>query len=243
MNKIKFIYHDDLAYHMNVRPEPASNFIPEWHKNLLPYTKSYLNPNGNKIIVEDYTSNASAKKCTPMLDGISSGYIVPLWCDVQVKQERQSTGEFVPKITWRIESEIFMLHGPSSREIPPPFGYSKYVFKFGTHFRIETPPGYSVIVNSPFGHQNLPFYAIPAIVDTDKSSIDNNFPCWIIEGFEGIVEKGTPIAQITPFKREDWKSEFYLTEYKNHYFNLAKNCLSTIKNSYVKNAWSQKKYK
>jgi hypothetical protein len=243
-NKIKFIYHNQMAYEMNMHPKPAKNFLPKWYKEMLPYQTTSYNLNGKKIDVEHKQSNATAKKCTPMLDGISSGYIVPLWCDIQVKQTKDEISqEWSPRITWRIETDVFSLHGPSSREIPAPFGYSQIVFKFLTHFRIETPNGFSIMVHTPSGHYNLPFYAVPAIIDSDKSVIDNNFPCWIQEGFEGIVEKGTPMAQVTPFKRLNWKSEMTVIPYEEHLKKEQIGFSSNIVNNYVRNIWSKKEYK
>ena len=243
MNKIKFVYFNQLVYEMGLHPQPAKNFLPKWYKDMDPYTKSLLNPTGRKIIVEHKESNATAKKCTPMLDGIGSGYIVPLWCDVQVRQVKdEETNMWFPRITWRVDEDVFSLHGPSSREIPPPFGYKNIVFKFITYFRIETPKGYSVKVNFPFGHYQLPFHAVPAVIDTDKSVIDNNFPCWVQEDFEGIVEKGTPIAQVMPFKRENWKSEMSKISYEEYRRSDQIGFLSNIQNNYIRNIWSKKIY-
>jgi hypothetical protein len=243
-NEINFIYHNQLAYEMNIYPKPAKNFLPKWHKNMAPYEKINVDDNNKKINIENQQSNASAKKCTPMLDSMISGYIVPLWCDVQVKQiKNQETGKWFPRITWRIDPDVFILHGPSSREIPAPFGYDQEVFKFATYFRIQTPKGYSIMINSPAGHYQLPFHAVPAIIDSDKSVIDNNFPCWIQTGFEGIVEKGTPMAQVTPFKRLDWKSKMSLISYEEHERQAQIGFYSNILNNYVKNIWSKKEYR
>jgi hypothetical protein len=243
-NKINFIYHNQTAYEMGIHPQPAKRFLPEWFKKMAPYQKSDLNPTGREINIENKSSNATAKKCTPMLDGMTSGYIVPLWCDVQVKQiKNQETNKWFPRITWRIDSNVFELHGESSREITAPFGYNQEVFKFITWFRIETPKGYSIMVNSPAGHYQLPFYAIPAVIDSDKSVIDNNFPCWIQAEFEGILEKGLPMVQITPFKRMSWQSEMSLISYEEHSRHEQIGFNSNILNNYVKNIWSKKEYK
>jgi hypothetical protein len=245
--KIKFIYHDKLVYQITqeqecTRPRSAKHFLPEWYKKMEPYEKSKKNPTGKKLLIENMKSNASAKKCTPMLDAMISGYIIPLWSDVQVTQEKNENGRFYPQINWRISTDVFQLHGQSSRMIPAPYGYDNVVFKFCSWFRIQTPPGYSLIVSSPSNHNGLPFLAVPAIVDTDKSVIDNNFPCWIEEGFEGIVEKGTPIAQITPFKRTNWKSEFSEIDAEEYNLSLQKNFNSNILNNYIRNIWTKKNY-
>ena len=47
---------------------------------------------------------------------------------------------------------------------------------------------------------------MPGIVDTDKYVAPVNFPFVINDPkFEGLISKGTPIAQIIPFKRNSWK--------------------------------------
>jgi hypothetical protein len=66
---------------------------------------------------------------------------------------------------------------------------------------------------------------------------------WIREGFEGIIEKGTPLVQITPFKRDNWESEFsYMNENEYKYLE-DRNFNSYLKNHYVRKVWQKKKYK
>jgi hypothetical protein len=57
---------------------------------------------------------------------------------------------------------------------------------------------------TPVMRDDLPFYCIPAIVDTDKHPSPVNFPFFIKKGFEGIIDYNTPIIQMIPFKRESW---------------------------------------
>lgn len=237
-NKIKFIYHNQLAYDMGVHPAPAKNYLPQWFKDTPPYQPSAENPTGRSIKIRNGEANASAKKCTPMLDGMNAGYIVPLWCDVQVES---ANGQ--PEIYWRIkQGSVFAPHGDAARDIPAPLGYYARVFKFLTYFRIETPKGYSISVQPPAGHYQLPFRVIPAVIDSDRSVIDNNFPCWVQDGFEGIVEKGTPIAQVVPFKRTDWKAEMSVISPEEHERYADKGFNSNILNNYVRNIWSRKSY-
>jgi hypothetical protein len=241
MKKIKFTYLDEYSYRVCEHPKPATQFIPQWFKDMAPYEKSLDNPEGNKIIVENMVSNASAKKCIPMRDAMTSGYIIPLWSDVQVRQDIGIGG--IPKITWRVQRDVFGVHGQSAMEIPPPPGYDSVVYKFVSNLRIETPPGYSILVSSPFGHNDLPFLQIPAIIDSDKSVIDMSFPVWIKSGLEGIIEKGTPIVQITPFKREDWKSEVDFITKEEFRYQIDKGFHTNIVNNYIRNIWSRKTYK
>ena len=233
MKNIKFTYIGKYYYDVCERPRPSSAFVPDWYRDM----PEYLG-HDNRIVVNYNNSNATAKKCIPMLDEIITGYTIPLWADVQVQQMPE-----LPMLSWRVSQDVFELHGPTSKLVPPPPGFSTTVYKFIAGLRIETPPGYSVMIKQPSGHTDLPFHVIPAIVDTDKSVIENNFPMWIEEGFEGIVEKGTPMVQVVPFKREDWKAEFDWITFDQFNAERDKGARSTIRNNYTKNIWTKKRFK
>lgn len=238
MKDIEFCYIGEYAFNVHERPVPSKSYIPDWFRDMPPYSISDENPDGNKIIVKDFESNVTAKKCIPMLDAITTGYTVPLWADVQIKQ---SDGG--PIITWRVSQSVFSIHGNyGSTLIPPPTGYANIVFKYNTSFRVKTPRGHSIMIRNVAGHNDLPFYPVPAIVDTDKSVIDTNIPLWISSDFEGIVEKETPVAQIIPFQRDNWSSKFtYITEEKIRQ-EIDKHYSSNIVNNYVKNIWTKKRF-
>ena len=237
-NKIIFKALSEIDFETFLKPYPASQNIPDWYMKGKPYEVSEMNPTGGKILVNNRLSNAAFKKCTPMLDAITSGYIVPLWADVQVTEQLG-----LPTVTWRTARDVFVFHGQSSEEIQPPTGYTNKVVKYLNTWVPKTPPGYSVLITAPFGHRDLPFHAIPAVVDSDKSTLEILPPMWIKEGFEGIVEKGTPLFQITPFKRENWKAEFDCYR-GNEFLTLQeKNFNGTLVNHYIKNVWSKKSYK
>ena len=236
--KIKFIAKNPHMYEVALKPFPASQGLPEWWRDMAPYHRSAESPDGKKLIVEGYESNATFKKCAPMLDSLTAGYIIPLWSDVQV---RQINGE--ARVTWRVTPHVFEPHGAPSESVPPPPGYTNQVMKFKNTWIPRTPKGYSVLVTQPFGYNNTPFYAIPAIIDSDTSSLEIVPPMWIREGFEGIVEKGTPMVQIIPFKRDSWTSKFSCYEKGEAEIIQDRNFNSTIVGHYIKNHWSKKTYK
>jgi hypothetical protein len=240
--KIIFKAKDPFEAEIQPKPYPAKNNLPQWWKDIEPYFARYGNPAG-KIIVEDGETNASAKKCIPMLDAMLSGYLIESYADVQVRMVTTQDGSVAPRITWRTKTNVFEPHGKSSELVQPPAGYSNMVFKYLNTWIPITPPGYSCLITPPFGHRDLPFQAIPAIVDTDKSTLELVFPMWLKEGFEGIVEKGTPIVQITPFKREDWKAEFQVQPSNAHEATQEKNFRAHLVNHYARNVWSKKSYK
>jgi hypothetical protein len=235
-NEIEFVALDKYSFEVCPKPFPASQALPQWWKDASPYLKSGKNVDGKKIIVENYQSNASFKKCTPMLDLLSSGYIVPLWSDVQVRYENE-----LPSISWRVERNVFELHATQEVEIPN--GYQKSQFKFLNQWVPKLPKGYSALIIACPGYPNNPFRAMQAIIDYDKTTHPLFTPMFLKEGFEGIVEKGTPMFQIIPFKRNNWESKFSFLESGQSAINVDRDIKATIVNNYVKNFWDKKSYK
>jgi len=234
---INFKARSKDEFEVQPRPYPAIKTLPKWFKDQVPYENNRW-VNDETIAIRDYTSNATFKKCVPLLDSMSSGYIVPLFADVQVKSAE------VPEIYWKTINPVFQMHGLGTKKMVPPEGYNSQVFKYLNCWIPQTPKGYSCLITSPFGHNDLVFRAIPAIVDTDSSTLELVFPVWVKDNFDGIVEKGTPVVQIIPFKRDDWDSTFdyfendvYKKIIEEKHFN------STMVGHYLKNHWSKKKFK
>ena len=238
---INFRARSKTEFEVQPKPYPAVKQLPDWFLDMDPYSdKSRIDfPNDGKLHFRSRIANATYKKCVPLLDGLSAGYIVPLWTDVMVEQNND-----FPVLYWKTQKDVFSLHGESSEQIVPPTGYSNIVYKYSNCWIPQTPRGYSCLIVSPLGYGDLPFKAVSAIVDTDKSTLELVFPVWVKTGFEGIVEKGTPMVQIIPFKRDDWESTFDYYE-DGEYYNVIqeKNFNRTMVGHYLKNHHSKKKFK
>ena len=235
---IKFEAVDEYAWQVALKPYPASQSVPDWWKAMTPYVKTPDNPDGKKIIVSNFEANTSAKKCVPMLDVMVSGYIIPLWADVQVAKYEEDK----KSLTWRVSKDVFQEHGSSASEVQKPVGYNKQVFKFMNKWRIITPKGYSCLITQPYGYRKTGVQAIPAIVDTDKSSLEILPPVWFQTDFEGILEAGTPMIQVIPFKRSDWKAEFTYLKDGEYQKIEDSNFRRHIVNHYARKVWQKKSY-
>ena len=236
---INFRARSKSEFQAHLKPYPAVKQIPKWFTDMKPYEDLPDWPNDGKLHFRGTHGNLTFKKCVPMLDTLTSGYIIPLWADAMVEQVNG-----FPEVYWKTTNNLFSLHGPASRTIPAPEGYAKIVYKYLNCWIPQTPKGYSCLIVSPFGYNDLPFHAVPAIVDTDRSTLELVFPMWIKAGFEGIVEKGTPMIQIIPFKRDDWDSTFdYYEDEEYSKVVEEKNFNGTMIGHYLKNHHSKKKFK
>jgi hypothetical protein len=131
-------------------------------------------------------------------------------------------------------------HQVSSFKIPE--GYSNLVFKNLHGWIIKTPPGWSSIFLHPVAYSDLPFQVISGIVDTDVLNTDINVPFVVKNNFEGLIEKGTPMFQVIPFKREGWTSEFEVKNNNEHFFDVEK-LHSKINRSYYSMIKNDNRYK
>jgi hypothetical protein len=173
-------------------PKPAKFFVPEWYKN----TDSYIS--GEKKPLKDNFIPSTIKRCMPVFDAINSGYIITLPQDIYVSQH-----EGYPKYQWR-SYEAIQEH-PAEQASLHPLSNDRPFPKFLNPWAIKTPKGYSCLFVTPM-HHDLPFTILPGVVDTDKYSTPVNFVFSLNDqNFEGLIPEGTPIAQVIPFKRDNWK--------------------------------------
>jgi hypothetical protein len=236
---INFRARSKTEFEVQPKPYPAVKQLPQWFTDAQPYGNKPPYPQDGKLHFRNRVANYTYKKCIPLLDGLGAGYMIPLWADVMVEQENG-----FPLIYWKTNNDVFFIHGEPSTEVPAPTGYDQVVYKYNNCWIPQTPKGYSCLILSPLGYNDLPFKAVPAVVDTDRSTLELVFPMWVKTGFEGIVEKGTPMIQIIPFKRDDWDSTFnYYEDGEYHNIVKEKNFQTTMVGHYLKNHHSKKKFK
>jgi hypothetical protein len=179
-----------------LEPIPASSLIPEWHKK----TESYIG--GKKIAyltpVAPRGTPATIKRCMPVFDAMTAGYLLLLPADIYVTQVDDK-----PFYSWSA-FELVDFHPPQQTALHPDTSENPTP-KFSNLWGIKTPKGYSILFITPM-HRELPFNILPGVVDTDKYIRPVNFPFMLKdEKFEGLIPKGTPYAQVIPFKRDSWK--------------------------------------
>lgn len=237
--KITFTPSSKLAELVVPPPEKASNFLPEWFKNIPTHEDGY---DGNKISrwTNDGTS-LTVRGCNPLLDTLTSGYIFQLAADVEFAWR---DGQFAP--SWLVDYQ--MVEGQAeyqTRGIPKLHQNVEFVYKFISGWKINTPKGYSTLFTHPMNRQDLPFRTFAGIVDTDRYDFATDFPFQVIPPEDGsplLIPKGTPICQAIPFKRDDWTSEIKKSDPEKdfvNYFNLK----SVLDRSYRKQFWVKKNFK
>lgn len=223
-------FASEVDYHRI--PMPAKLSIPLWYKD------SNISIEALSEMKEPSFDRPTLKKCIPFLDSMMTGYIAELWCDIDVKLNYDGS----PKLSWRTERQPLEIRESTSTEnlpIPAGHGFTRFAWKIPYH--LQTPKNYSCLITHPFNRYDLPFTTLSAVADTHEVMYAGNVPFFLKEGFEGVIEKGTPIYQILPFQREAWDSKENPTLIEEGQKN-GRLSSSVIFGWYKKNVWSRKEY-
>ena len=189
-------------------PYAAKNKLPEWHKST-----PVLNNERRTI-----------KKCMPVTDVLTAGYILPAPVDFKMLRCENDGIQFTPSD----DSEFFVTKHD-------PIQYDKLswkddaVIKFDLPWLFKTPPGWSMLYTAPAYRDHSKFEALSAIVETDTYYYNVNCPVRVKDwkvGEELVIPKGTPLVQAIPFKRQDFKLKIDHVDWKDLFdttIDLAKN--------------------
>lgn len=163
---------------------------------------------GIKFVEINGKNSATIKRCMPVFDAIAAGYIITLPVDVHVFIPASEDPSVKPAqhFKWSDFNPVSfhpITQAPTHPARIPDAAYPKW----RNPWAIKTPEGYSTLFVQPMHRESL-FTILPGIVDTDEYFAPVHFPMVMTDPeFEGLIPKGTPIAQVIPFKRESWELE------------------------------------
>ena len=78
--EIEFLCAEE-DYNVIPEPFPSRKFMPEWYKALPP-----------KVNGENRLENSTIKRCSPFLDSMTVGWIIPLAADVEITTNSDASG-------------------------------------------------------------------------------------------------------------------------------------------------------
>lgn len=213
-------------------PTPGVKAVPIWYKEM---KTSYAD---NKNDAHEVRGSQTIKRCMPVLDAITTGYVLKLHTDILVKETDGVIG-----FEWSHDTmETISFHPAyqliNYRHLDLPHGAPKLRNPWG----IKTPKGYSCLFIAPLHRPAIGIKILEGIVDTDKYTNSVQFPFLVDEGFRGTVEAGTPIAQVIPFKRDSFRMAIGDTNDRMENNAVAQLLRSTWINGYRKKFRTNKDY-
>lgn len=216
------------------KPKPASEYIPKWYKE----AKSYVNDENKKRPRIEGGPTATIKRCMPVYDMMTAGYIMETPYDIYVHRvEGQPFFQWGNNDAVAFQSVEQFANHPYSRGI-------NYAVRINIPWSIKTPKGWSIMVIEPQHHELGPIECASGIVDTDDFSMPFNMFLKLRDpDFEGMIPAGTPFLQIIPFKRETWKSELGGKKEIDKYNFDERKFFTVFFDRYKKFWWVRKEYK
>jgi hypothetical protein len=169
-------------------PFPAKKFIPDWYKRM----ESYFNEQ------QSIRPVPTLKRCPPVLDAFSAGWIIPLAAEVHLQIRDGGTG-----ISWDVDFPEPIIENHKLGQISTHPSHPKVPLKILNQWLIETAPGWSCLFVSPLNRIDEKLDLLSGIVETDKYFEYVNFPGFVkMENGYQKLERGHPLMQVIPFKRD-----------------------------------------
>lgn len=138
-------------------------------------------------LVPDGGVHLTIKHCMPFIDALTTGFMIPLQADIQVKD-----GEFSGD--WPHEESPLGFHFATQAPGVPFLDESEVVIKAHNFWSIHTETGYATLFTHPLNRFDLPFRTLSSVVDTDSfDALPVHFPMvWWIAILRGRCRPGPP---------------------------------------------------
>ncbi len=182
---------------IDVLPRPASSreHLPDWLRRMPQQAFSEMHADEIRTV----------KHCPPFVDAMAQGFVIPLPCDVVVRDGRFSWQWDIPALSAALHPRApISFHAPAQLAGTPFHDPAQVLVKFNSFWTIELEPGWSLFATHPVNRADLPFRLLSGMVDCDRfHDVGILFPAvWLDPGFSGVLPRGMPVAQCLAVRRE-----------------------------------------
>jgi hypothetical protein len=228
---ISFFSKTDMSANLSDPPVVSKSKIPDWYRSL----PRFLDGNKLKVKYSGETNNG-IKSCSSFFDAMAFGYMITTFCDINIEiAEDGNHFAYWSSTLAPLSPRPYEVYS----QLPNPPGFGPFNLAIELTHGFVVPKGYSVIVTQPFNHYELNTFLSTGIIDADTPIQPGGIPFAVREGFEGTIPAGTPIAQIIPFKRDNWKSEIIEDMFRNNSGSIPRNYFTGW---YKKKVWKKKEF-
>ena len=215
---------------------PMKKAVPDWYKRV----PNFVEEGGDTLdalLRDGGATNRTIRACVPVLDYLTSGYVIRSSVHTRARNEPSADGE--PGLVYMTSDTRMMgTHGHGQCPVHIEGARRTYI-KFNSPWTIRTPKGYSCLFYQPF-YDDL---AAPrlrlflAIVDTDTYDKPINFPGYFLGTEEVEVRPGDALMGVFPFKRDAWEADILVEPPRQSVFD------HFLQGAYRRIFWRQKSYK
>lgn len=172
-------------------PVPATSLLPEWYKNQSGY---------------DEFGGPTIKRCLPIFDAMSSGYLLLAQSDITV--DSTNPAGLMVKSDNDFNNQLFNQHSLGQYDkYPISEEYHKSLLRVHPLWSVRTPDEYSTLFINPIHGGSDNIAAVSGLIDTDNFISDGHLSFFVKANTTFTIKKGTPIVQVIPIKRESWQAQ------------------------------------
>jgi hypothetical protein len=177
------------------RPVAARRALPDWLRRM---PASAFSPTHDQDV-------RTVKQCPPFVDAMAYGFMMPLPCDVEMRNGKFSWAWDLPPLSIEAQPRSpLSFHASAQVAGTPLHDPDQVIVKFNSFWTIELEPGYSLFATHPVNRADLPFRLLTGLVDADRfNDVGILFPAvWVDADFSGVLPAGTPVAQCFAVSRD-----------------------------------------
>jgi len=187
----------------------AKNYKPDWTKSAI---KDLSERKNKKDFHYDTGRFTHVSYCPGIFDLFKTGYIVPMWYDVNIKTEKNKPG-----FSWEVADKNFGAlsdmkfidtHNEKITDfIPKRKGTSNSIVKINTPWNVIVPEGLKLLclpLNYP---DHYDYESTTGLLDPSQSSELNVQMNWNVENGERLIKAGTPLMHVIPLSEKTFNFE------------------------------------
>lgn len=239
-NVITFYPFDDKTMLFAPQPTPATRSLPVWYKR-------QATTHENSVSLANGNPATTIKKCMPIFDAMTAGYILYAPCDIFIDAtDPEKLTYSTPAAMKPFSKSLFASHSRDQYAEYPldTKKYHKDLLRIHPLWVIGTDAGYSTLFIDPIHKDVSPLKMFDGIIDTDTFISDGYISFLVEKDFQGIIKQGTPLVQVIPFQREGWEMKVASSEEaEKALIPQRTNLRTTFFNGYKNKFRSSKDYK
>jgi hypothetical protein len=174
------------------------------------------------------------------MEALTFGWVVPVPTDIGITHTPDGMN-----VEWGTEHYQAMGNHPKTQVGGEKFPHDGTIIKFNLPYTLRTPDGVSTLYMPPLNRVETRFRPFSGVVETDKYVNQTNIPALLLdEEFEGLIEAGTPLVQVIPFKRDSLVNESETraaTEEEEEWIERMSNAVPAVDAYYKEEVWEPKK--
>ena len=201
--------YEGFANIKELRPYPASEYMPEWFRKLPADIKLPNEGFSEEGHISKIMPNVRTAKLCPSFTTIyNEGFVLPAPCDIFLRVDDNGDWE------WKVANPLFGVEEHGDHQYANHEPNVKKVFKLIYPYQLIVPKGYSIRQVPMFYDWNKDWQVAYGVFEADKIPEIAIQILYTSDKEEVVIKAGTPLCYYVPYKRESYS--MVIGDYKEH---------------------------